>query len=187
MLNAPQRSASLMVLLGLVATSVACASVLSSPLPAPPAAVGDDHPGSCKPPELTWPTDFLEALPSEGGVGGSVVGLRLEYIDEEWVWRIRAASGRDDVFGDPVDDPSAGQESLLDVRTLEVIAKHDVELTEPEQDTGTDALSAAMQSGETWPSPLIIEMTRITEDGSSVWEITTCDTETNEHSVMIVP
>ena len=176
------RRVSAAVLLAAAAACTACSSV-----PPAPAALGDDFPGSCKPPELTWPTDFLEALPSEGGVGGNVVGLRLEYIDDKWVWRIRAATDRYDHFGERVDDPSAGQESLLDVRTLEVLTKHDVELTEAEQGAKINALDAAMQSGETWPSPLIIEMTRITEDGSSVWQVTTCDTATNEQSVMIVP
>ncbi|HWV48388.1 MAG TPA: hypothetical protein VN035_02935 [Microbacterium sp.] len=176
------RRVSVAALLAATAICAACSSV-----PPAPTAVGDDFPGSCKPPELTWPTDFLEALPSEGGVGGTVVGLRLEYIDDEWMWRIRAATDRYDLFGERVDDPSAGQESLLDVRTLEVITKHDVELTEAEQGAKINALDAAMQSGEIWPSPLIIEMARITQDGSSVWQVTTCDTATNEQSVMIVP
>jgi hypothetical protein len=43
---------------------------------------------------------------------------------------------------------------------------------------------AARLSGEQWPSPLIIEMARVEESGSPAWRITTCDTETNEQSVM---
>ncbi|WP_460797821.1 hypothetical protein [Microbacterium sp. GXF0217] len=178
------RSVSAGIVLAVALVVTACSTTPAAPSPE---AVGDGFPGSCMPPELTWPTDFLEALPSEGGVGGSVVGLRLEYIDEEWVWRIRAATDRHDMFGERVDDPSAGQETLLDVRTLANISEHEVELTEAEQSTGTGALLAAMQSGETWPSPLIIEMARVMEDGSAVWRITTCDTSTNEHSVITIP
>lgn len=168
---------------------LACAGCSGGPaapaLPEPPTAVGDDYPGTCMPESLTWPTDFLESLPSE--TTGSVVGLRLEFIDSEWAWRVRSPDSKEDGFGETVDDPSFGKETLLDVRTLEVLGTQQVELTEAEQQiTGAGAYAAAEQSGEQWPSPLIIEMARVMEDGAPVWQITTCDTATNQQSVMTV-
>ena len=138
------------------------------------------------PSEFLWPTDFLESLPGESAaVGGTIVGLRLEYVDDEWVWRLRSAATKHDMFGERVDDPSFGKESLVDVRTLEPLATEDVELTAAEQqEVGAGVYEAAQRSGELWPSPLIIEMARVMESGAPVWRITTCDTETNEQSVM---
>lgn len=157
-----------------------------SAVPDPPDAVGEDYPGTCMPAEFTWPSDFLESLPGEGSaVGGSVVGLRLEYADSEWVWRLRSMDTKYDAFGERVEDRSHGRESLVDVRTLETIATHDVVLTDAEQQsTGRSAYEAAQLSGEQWPSPLIIELARVMEGDAAVWRITTCDTETNEQSVM---
>lgn len=140
------------------------------------------------PPEFSWPTDFLEGLPSESeAVGGSVVGLRLEYLDEQWVWRIRSDSSKTDMWGERVDDPAFGMESIVDVRTFEIRYSGDAQLTEAEQSTGSGALLAAMESGEQWPSPLIVEMARVMDDGAAVWRITTCDTATNELSEQIIP
>lgn len=156
--------------------------------PAPPQAVGENYPGTCMPPEFTWPTDFLEGLPSESAaVGGSVVGLRLEYLNEQWVWRIRSVSSKTDMWGERVDDPSFGMESIVDVRSFEVLSSGDVELTEAEQSPGSGAIVAAMASGEQWPSPLIVEMAREIDGGSAVWRITTCDTATNELSEQTMP
>lgn len=153
-------------------------------MPDPPAALGENYPGTCMPAELTWPTDFLEALPSESSaVGGAVVGLRLEYVGERWAWRIRSVAQRTDIFGERVDDPAAGREALVDVRTLEPFATRDVQLTEAEQTAGSGAYSAADRAGETYPSPLIIEMARVMDEGSAAWQITTCDTRTNEQTV----
>lgn len=169
------------------ATLVGCAGCAT--VPAAPATVGENYPGTCMPAELSWPTDFLESLPGESdAVGGSIVGLRLEYIDSRWVWRLRSADTRYDVLGEQKDDPSYGRESIVDVRTLETLASNEVELTEAEQQpSGSGILDAAQRSGEGWPSPLIIEMARAMEGGESKWRITTCDTETNEHSVKILP
>ena len=159
-----------------------------STVPSPPDAVGDDYPGTCMPPEFSWPTDFLESLPGESSaIGGRIVGLRLEYVDSDWVWRLRSADTKYDVLGERVDDPNYGKESLVDARTLEVVASHQVELTEAEQqppDTGV--YTVAQSSGEQWPSPLIIELARVMESDTAVWRVTTCDTETSEHSVMTV-
>ncbi|MDY0910158.1 hypothetical protein [Microbacterium sp. CFBP9034] len=169
---------------GILAATLSMAGCAT--VPDPPDAVGDDYPGTCMPAEFSWPTDFLESLPGESSaVGGSIVGLRLEYVDSQWVWRLRSRDTQRDTFGEPVDNPSFGRESIVDVRTLETLATREAELTAAEQQTdGSGVYGAAQLSGEQWPSPLIIEMARVTEDGTSVWQITTCDTETNEHSVM---
>lgn len=173
------------------ASIVAAAVALTacSTVPDAPSAVGEGYPGTCMPAEFSWPTDFLESLPGESSaVGGSIVGLRLEYIDSRWIWRLRSVDTEHDVFGEPADDPSIGKESIVDVRTLEVLASHQVELAEAEQQMGgRGAYEAAQLSGEVWPSPLIIEMTRVIEGEAPVWRITTCDTGTNEHSVMVLP
>lgn len=170
----------------IAATLVGCAGCAT--VPVAPAAVGENYPGSCMPAELSWPTDFLESLPGESdAVGGSIVGLRLQYIDSRWVWRLRSADTRSDVLGEQKSDPSYGRESIVDVRTLETIASTEVELTEAEQQpSGSGILDAAQRSGEGWPSPLIIEMARVMEDVESKWRVTTCDTETNEHSVQFL-
>lgn len=140
------------------------------------------------PAEFSWPTDFLESLPGESSaIGGSIVGLRLEYVDSEWMWRLRSVDTKYDMFGERVEDPSFGKESLVDVRTMETLASHAVELTDAEQQSaGTSIYEAAQRSGEQWPSPLIIEIARVVDGGAPVWRVTTCNTETNEHSVMIV-
>ena len=171
------------ITLAAVLSCAGCATV-----PDAPDALGENYPGTCMPDEFSWPTDFLGSLAGESSaVGGSVVGLRLEYVDSEWAWRLRSADTKDDAFGDPVDDPSFGMESLVHVRTLETISTQEVELTQAEQQLdGSTANEAAQLSGEEWPSPLIIEMARIMQDGTPVWQITTCDTETNEQSVVIV-
>ena len=167
----------------ILAIAMSCAGC--STVPNPPDAVGDDYPGTCMPPELSWPTDFLESLPGEStAVGATIVGLRLEYVDDQWVWRLRSVATRHDVFGERVEDPSSGKESLVDVRTLEPLATQDVTLTDAEtQPAGIGAYEAANLSGEEWPSPLIIEMARVMEGGAPVWRITTCNTETNEQTV----
>lgn len=167
-----------------LAVTLLCAGCSS--FPSAPDAVGDDYPGTCMPAELSWPTDFLESLPGESSaVGGGIVGLRLEYLNSQWVWRVRSADTKHDAFGEQVHDLSSGRESLVDVRTLEPIATQEVTLTEAEQGSpALAALEAAQQSGEQWPSPLIIEMARVMEGDQAAWQITTCDTETNQQSVM---
>lgn len=173
-------------LLGALGLTAAVALTGCSTVPEAPEAVGENFPGTCLPGELSWPTDFLESLPGESdAVGGSIVGLRLEYVDSAWVWRLRSVDTETDAFGEAADDPAAGRESIVDVRTLEVLATHQTELTEAEQqDGGTGVYDAAQLSGETWPTTLIIEMTRVMEGAAPAWRITTCDTETDEHSVM---
>ncbi|MEV7874035.1 hypothetical protein [Microbacterium sp. NPDC089188] len=156
------------VLLGIL---VGCASA-----PPPQRALGYGYPGTCLPDQLRWPTDFLESLPGEST--GTVVGLRLEYLDEKWAWRVRSVTGN---------DPARGEEALLDVQTLEKRASHEVDLTDAEQRADApSAGAAAQQSGETYPSPLIIDMKRIVDDGAPAWQVTTCDTETSAQAKVIV-
>jgi hypothetical protein len=176
----------LRVLVGAFGVAGAVALTGCSTVPEAPDAVGEDYPGTCLPGELSWPTDFLESLPGESdAVGGSIVGLRLEYLDSAWVWRLRSVDTESDAFGEAADDPALGRESIVDVRTLELLATHQTALTDAEQQSGaTGAYEAAQLSGETWPTPLIIEMTRVMEGSAPAWRITTCDTETNEHSVI---
>ena len=174
------------VLRGALIVAAGVALTACATVPPAPATVGEGYPGTCLPAELSWPTDFLESLPGESSaVGGSIVGLRLEYSDSAWVWRLRSADTARDAFGEAVDDQSVGKESIVDVRTLELVATLRIELTDAEQQTaGIGALEAAQLSGETWPTPLIIEMTRVMEGDAPAWRITTCDTETGAHSVM---
>lgn len=178
--STPRLHASALLLAGVLA----CAGC-SAAMPSPPAAVGDGFPGTCLPSELSWPSDFLESLPGESeAIGGTIVGLRLEWVDSDFVWRLRSADTRVDMFGERVDDPAFGRESLVDLRTLEVITTGETELTEAEQQmNGSSAYSAAQLSGEEYPSPLIVEMARVMEDGSPAWRLTLCDTATNEMTV----
>jgi hypothetical protein len=182
-MNALARLFTAVIVLFATLSTAGCATV-----PSPPDVVGEDYPGTCMPAEFSWPTDFLESLPGESpAVGGSIVGLRLEYVDAGWIWRLRSMDIKYDLFGERVDDPSYGRESLVDVRTLETITTHNVELTDAEQQMrGTSASAAARLSGEQWPSPLIIELARVMENEAAAWRITTCDTETNEYSVVTV-
>lgn len=175
--------AALALIFASVAVLVGCADHAR-----PPAGVGENFPGTCLPAELTWPTDFIESLPGESSaVAGRLVGVRLEYVESEWVWRLRSAAQKTSVLGETVDDPSFGRDAIVDARTLAVLSSQDTELTPAEQQVGTSAYDAAQQSGEQWPSPLIIEMIRVIEDGEPVWRITTCDTETSEQLVQFLP
>lgn len=163
----------------MLSACVGCASH-----PSPPDVVGENFPGTCLAGELRWPTDFIESLPGESSaVGGRIVGLRLEYVDSEWVWRLRSAAQKTNVFGDNATDPSFGRDSIVDARTLSVVSSDDTELSPAEQEEGTSAYEAAQLAGEEWPSTLIVEMARIRENDESMWRITTCDTETSEHQV----
>lgn len=178
--STPRRRTSALMLVGILACAGCAAAV-----PSPPAAVGDDFPGTCLPSEVSWPSDFLESLPGESeAIGGTIVGLRLEWVDSDFAWRLRSADTRLDMFGERVEDPSFGRESLVDVRTLEVIATGETALTEAEQQmNGSSAYSVAQASGEEYPSPLVVEMARVMKDDSPVWQLTLCDTATNELTV----
>lgn len=171
------------ILAGIVGLTSCGASV-----PDAPDAVGDDYPGGGIPSSVAWPSDWLESIPGESyGFGWPIVGLRLEYVDDQWVWRVRSAEAEKDLFGDVVSDSDHGLESLIDAATLDVIVQHDVELTEAELAAdGVGVYWAAQLSGETYPSPRIVELERDIEGGVSVWRITTYDTETGVQSVKTV-
>ncbi|GLJ79219.1 hypothetical protein [Microbacterium imperiale] len=172
----------------LVGVTLACAMLSAfvgcAPHPSPPTVVGENFPGTCLPGELRWPTDFIESLPgASSAVGGRIVGLRLEYVDSEWVWRLRSAAQKTNLLGQRENDPSFGRDSIVDARTLAVVSSYDAELSTAEQEEGTSAYEVAQRAGEEWPSTLIIEMARVRENDESMWQITTCDTETSEHHV----
>lgn len=160
-----------------VALCAGCAAA-----PEAPATVGENYPGTCLPNELSWPSDFLDSLPGERT--GPIVGLRLDYLDSDWPWRVRSVT--DERKPGEVDEyPREGMEFLLDVRTLAVLSSHAVELTTAErQKDGSSAGEVADRSGEEYPSPLIIDMTRVIDDGDAAWQMTTCNTETNRREVV---
>lgn len=156
----------------------------SASLPQAPHAVGDDFPSGGIPSSVAWPSDWLESVPGESfGFGWPIVGLRLEHVDERWVWRVRATEQDRDLFGEDVRDSVHGVESIIDAATLDVIAQQDVELTEAESaPDGVGVYWAAQLSGEEYPTPRIIELERVIEDGAAVWRITTYDTGTGTQS-----
>lgn len=167
-----------------LASAALAACVGCTPHPSPPAVVGDNFPGTCLPGELRWSTDFIESLAGESpAVAGRIVGLRLEYVDSEWVWRLRSAAQKTNLFGERADDPSFGRDAIVDARSLAVVSSDDTELSPAEQEEGTSIYEAAQRAGEEWPSTLIIEMSRVLDDDEPAWRITTCDTETSEHHV----
>ncbi|WP_217181873.1 hypothetical protein [Streptomyces sp. AC495_CC817] len=173
------------VALGAVLALAGCSATPG--MPEPPSTVGENYPGTCTPPQFSWPSDFIESLPGEIDGVGTIVGLRLEYLDDgSWAWRIRSPADREDLVGERVDDSSAGRDVLVDVQTFEVIASQEVELTDAEQGAA-NAYAAAQASGEAWPSPLIVEMARVNDGGAAVWRLTMCDTATNELSVVTAP
>ena len=159
------------------------------PAPAEPTELGENYPGTCMPGELSWPTDWLDALYGEDTdvIAGEIVALRLEYVNKTWAWRVRSAAQRTDWFGEQVDDPTFGYEALVTTRDHQLISSRDVTLTEAEQQAGSSAWSAAKESGEKWPSPLVIEMTRVMDNDRAMWRVTTCDTATNEFTTTLIP
>lgn len=90
-------------------------------------------------------------------------------------------------LGENVDDPTFGYEALVTTRDHQLISSRDVTLTEAEQQSGSGAWSAAKESGEKWPSPLVTEMTRVMENDRAMWRVTTCDTATNEFTTTLIP
>lgn len=175
-----------MIALGAAVTVelTSCTFAGSIPEPGP---LGADYPGTCLPNPFLWASDWLEGFTSESdAVGGAVVGLRLEYIDDRWLWRVRSHDSRTDFWGERLDDATAGREALMDVATHDVVASRSVTLT-PAEASGQSlsAYSVAVESGEEWPSPVIIELARIEDEAGSAWRVTLCDTETNEQSVRV--
>ena len=168
---------------------VAGALVLSGCAPAfpsPPTGVGEDYPDSGIPTGVAWPSDWLEGFVGEpNSPPGPIVGLRLEYVEGQWAWRVRSLDPGRDIWGESVTEPDRGQEALYDASTLARLQEHHVTLTDAElAELDVGAYGAAQLSGEVYPSPRLIELERIVEDGRPAWRITTYDTETGVQSVV---
>jgi hypothetical protein len=157
-------------------------------VPGPPEEVGDDYPAGGIPTAVMWPSDWLDGIVGEpNGIGGSIVGLRLEYVQDHWVWRVRSADPGRDLFGEAVTEPERGLESLLDATTLAVVDEHHVTLSDAElAPVDVSYYDAAQLSGETYPSPRLIELQREMGNGRPVWDITTYDTGTGVQSTVRV-
>ena len=157
-----------------------------TPLREPPGTVGDDYPAYGVPLDVSWPSDWLSGYGSEAGaVGAPIVGLRLEYVDDRWVWRVRTIDPGRDLFGEQVTEPDRGSEAFIDASTREVLKHHFVELTDAElAEVELSAYDAAQLSGEAYPSPRLVELTRQLENGRPVWVVTTLDTENGTFSVL---
>lgn len=165
-------------------TTAACAGSF----PESPDTIGADYPSDGIPTSVAWPSDWLEGFVGESdAVGGSIVGLRLDYIDDTWMWRVRSMDPGVDGFVEQVADQTRGREALIDASTLKLVKQHEVELTEAEQsDVKVSYYDAAQLSGETYPSPRVVGLERTLKDGHSAWTITTCDTSTGRISVAVV-
>lgn len=163
-------------------------SACAASFPSAPAHVGDDFPHGGIPVSVAWPSDWLEGFVSESdAVGGSIVGLRLEHIDDRWVWRVRSVDPGRDIWGESVTEPDRGRESLVDARTLAVVRQHHVTLADAELvGGGVSAYDAAQLSGEIYPTPRLIGLERLMDDGRPAWRITTYDTKTGVQSAIIV-
>lgn len=156
--------------------------------PEAPQAVGEDYPSEGVPESVAWPSDWLEGFVGESNSPpGPIVGLRLEYVEDQWVWRVRSLDPGRDAFGESVTQPDRGQEALYDAGTLARLDTRSVTLTEAElADIRVSAYDAAQLSGEVYPSPRLIELQRVVADGNPTWRITTYDTETGAQSVLTV-
>jgi hypothetical protein len=180
----PTRSRSRAVTLaGMIGVLLMCAGC-SVWFPAEPEAVGDGYPDGGIPTSVAWPSDWLTAIPGESdAVPGSIVGLRLEYVNDQWVWRVRSKDPTGGFFEENPEDSTRGKEALLDAERLETVTSRAVELTDAELSVPSlSAAEAAQRSGEEYPSPRLIELERVLEDGRAVWSVTVEDTETAERS-----
>lgn len=178
---------SMRVLVGLIVFAGAlCLSACTAFFPSPPTVVGEDYPDGGVPVGVAWPSDWLEGFVGEpNSPPGPIVGLRLEYVEDQWVWRVRSVDPGRDIWGESVTEPDRGQEALYDASTLALVQKHHVTLTEAElAELSVGAHDAAQLSGEVYPGPRLIELERVMEDGRPAWTVTTYDTETGAQSVV---
>ncbi|WP_438354720.1 hypothetical protein [Microbacterium sp. CJ88] len=159
----------------------------AAPFPEPVPSVGDGYPVEGVPWAVAWPSDWLDGF--EGVTSaGPIVGLRLEYVESRWQWRVRSVDPGRDILGETVTEPDRGRESLFDASTLKVIQERHVTLTPAEvAGGGIGAYQAARLSGEVYPNPRLIELRRQESGGVPVWNITTYDTDTGHLSQTIVP
>lgn len=178
---------SLSMFVGLIVFAGAlCLSACTASFPSPPTGVGDEYPDGGVPVSVAWPSDWLEGFVGEpNSPPGPIVGLRLEYVEDEWVWRVRSLDPGRDIWGESITEPDRGQEALYDASTLALVQKHHVMLTEAElAQASVGAYDAAQLSGEVYPGPRLIELERVVEDGRPAWTVTTYDTETGVQSVV---
>lgn len=175
----------------LLATALLTAGC-EAPFPEAPASVGEQYPSGGVPLDVAWPSDWLEGFVAEpNSPPGPIVGLRLEYTAQRWVWRVRSLDPGRDVFGDSVTEPERGWEALYDASTLAVVREQQVTLTAAELEGADEpgrisAAGAARQSGERYPSPRLIELARVEADEGSVWRVTMYDTETGMQSTVVL-
>ena len=172
------RLASKLVLTSVMLTGALFLSGCEGSFPDTPASAGQDYPSGGIPTSVMWPSDWLEGFSGEeDSPRGPIVGLRLEYVRDQWVWRVRSvAPGREG----PAD---SGREALYDASTLAFKQERDVTLTDGEVAAiSVGATEAARLSGETYPSPRLIALDLGVVDGRPVWDITTYDTETGARS-----
>jgi hypothetical protein len=169
-----------------VGAGTLCLAGCVAALPSPPPDVGADYPESGIPTEVAWPSDWLEGIAGESNSpAGPIVGLRLEYIEDQWMWRVRSPDPGRDIWGESVTEPDRGQEALYDASTLARVREQHVTLTDRElAELSISAYDAAQLSGEVYPSPRLIELERVEKDGRPAWRITTYDTETGAQSVV---
>lgn len=168
-----------------LAGAIALASALtlaacSAPVPDAPETVGEDYPSGGIPTEVGWPSDWLEAFTSESeAVGGTIVGLRLEYQDDRWAWRVTSRDPQMDWTGERVTDERRGREALIDARDRSLLGDGYVQLPESALagiEVGT--AEAARLSGETYPSPRLVELELGSRNGEPVWRATLMDLDT---------
>lgn len=168
------------VVLASLATASAIVLAGCAAFPPAPSTVGSDWPSTGVPSAVRWPSDWVDSLSGESeAVGGTIVGLRLEYGAEHWVWRIRSTDpGKTDALGESNAEPTSGVEALVDATDLSLVRRHEVTLTKAEA-TGTDTsyYDAVKASGEEWPGPRLVELVRVVDDGRPTWRVTTYDTE----------
>lgn len=167
------------------ALSAALSFAACSSFPESASSIGADYPSSGIPTSVAWPSDWLEGFNGESdAVGGPIVGLRLEYVEDTWVWRVRSLDSGVDFLGQRPRESSRGREALVDASTLKLVKHHEVELSEAElAELRVGPYTAAQLSGETYPSPRLVGLELVLVDNHPTWKITTYDTETGAISI----
>ncbi|MCW2289655.1 putative membrane protein YkoI [Leucobacter luti] len=138
--------------------------------------LGDsDFPAAGIPTQVKWPSDWLEGFMGESeGVRGTIVSIDLDYERGQWIWEV---TSRDP--GPNAEHPTRGFEADLAAETLEVLSSREVQLDPEEQTKVTIGIAeAARLSGESSPSPRLVELAQDEDRGVAVWEATLVDTET---------
>ena len=108
------------------------------------------------------------------GVRGTIVSIDLDYERGQWIWEV---TSRDP--GPNAEHPTRGFEADLAAETLEVLSSREVQLDPEEQTKVTIGIAeAARLSGESSPSPRLVELAQDEDRGVAVWEATLVDTET---------